>query len=105
MTTILYLIIEGVRNDPETLIPAKAKLCKLLGLLRRFMLISTVELNPSLVDYFVTITARLRWDEANELPQTRVGGPCPVCFQPLIVLDFSTLLEIHLACLWWNKRS
>lgn len=29
-----------------------------------------VELN--LVDYFVKVTARLRWDEANELPQTRV---------------------------------
>jgi hypothetical protein len=32
-----------------------------------------VKLVPSLVDYFVAITARLRWDEANELPQTRVG--------------------------------
>lgn len=31
-----------------------------------------VGLNPCIVDYLVTITARLRWDEANELPQTRV---------------------------------
>jgi hypothetical protein len=28
VTTILYLIIEGVRNDPETLIPAKEKICE-----------------------------------------------------------------------------
>lgn len=34
-----------------------------------------VELKPGLVDYFVTATARLRWDEANELPQTRVRIP------------------------------
>jgi hypothetical protein len=34
--------------------------------------LSSVGLNPSIIDYLVTITARLRWDEANELPQTRV---------------------------------
>jgi N1221-like protein len=37
------------------------------------VLTKLVKLLPSLVDYFVTITARLRWDEANELPQTRVS--------------------------------
>ena len=37
------------------------------------LLMNTVELNPGIVDFMITITARLRWDEANELPQTRVG--------------------------------
>ncbi len=34
-------------------------------------LTKVVELD--LIEYLVKITARLRWDEANELPQTRVG--------------------------------
>lgn len=57
VTNIMYLIIEGVRNDREYFPSAQTKLFKL---------------NPGLVDYFVTATARLRWDEANELPQTRI---------------------------------
>ncbi|TVY25608.1 Factor arrest protein [Lachnellula hyalina] len=57
VTTIMYLVIEGVRNDPVTLEYPRGKL---LGL------------NPGIVNYLVTITARLRWDEANELPQTRI---------------------------------
>ncbi|TAQ90665.1 hypothetical protein B7494_g964 [Chlorociboria aeruginascens] len=55
--TIMYLLIEGVRNDPVTLQSAHSKL---------------LELNPSLIDFFLTTTAKLRWDEACELPQTRV---------------------------------
>ncbi|KAG9232105.1 pheromone-dependent cell cycle arrest protein-like protein Far11 [Amylocarpus encephaloides] len=55
--TVEYLLIEGVRNDPVTLESPRIKL---------------LELNPSLVEYLVTVTARLRWDEANELPQTRI---------------------------------
>jgi hypothetical protein len=57
-----------------------------------------VELKPGLVDYFVTTTARLRWDEANELPQTRV---CVPCGEELRTdrLDLPPLLEICPACL------
>ncbi|CZR60220.1 probable Protein required for hyphal anastomosis (HAM-2) [Phialocephala subalpina] len=57
VTTIIYLIIEGIRNDPVGMEVPRTKV---------------LEMNPGLVDYFVTITARLRWDEANELPQTRI---------------------------------
>ena len=57
VTTIIYLIIEGIRNDPVGLELSRTKV---------------LEMNPSLVNYFVAITARLRWDEANELPQTRI---------------------------------
>jgi hypothetical protein len=69
------------------------------------MLISEVELNPSLVDYFLTITARLRWDEANELPQTRVCAPLISHFQSLTVVDLPALLEIHLTRFRRNCRS
>ncbi len=54
-------------------------------------LTSAVKLVPSLVDYFVTITARLRWDEANELPQTRVSLRfVPRIFTNLIRFFFSS---------------
>lgn len=55
--TIFYLIIEGTRNDPTTLVSTRSKL---------------LALNPSLMDFMTTITARLRWDEASDLPQTRI---------------------------------
>ncbi|KAH8600939.1 hypothetical protein B0O99DRAFT_293990 [Bisporella sp. PMI_857] len=57
VTTIVYLIIEGVRKDLDSLGSVRSKL---------------YALEPGLVQYFVIITARLRWDEANELPQTRI---------------------------------
>jgi len=72
VTTIIYLVIEGVRNDPSILDPARARLSSSLYPDITPKLTVPVELLPSLVDYFVSITARLRWDEANELPQTRV---------------------------------
>ncbi|RDW89121.1 putative HAM-2 [Coleophoma cylindrospora] len=57
VTTIMYVIIEVVRNDPTSHEFAQTKI---------------FELNPSIVNYFMTITARLRWDEGNEMPQTRI---------------------------------
>jgi hypothetical protein len=32
----------------------------------------TVNLNPSLVDYMIMATTRVRWDEGNFLPQCQV---------------------------------
>ena len=32
-----------------------------------------VDLNPNLLIYLMSITAKLRWDETNEMPQTRVS--------------------------------
>ncbi|EDN93237.1 hypothetical protein SS1G_09103 [Sclerotinia sclerotiorum 1980 UF-70] len=58
--TIFYLTIEGVRCHPESLDVAKKTL---------------LDLQPSIVHYLLTISGKLRWDEANELPQTRVSIP------------------------------
>ena len=57
VTNVMYLIVEGIRNDRQHFPSAEAKL---------------LELRPGIVDYFLTTTSRLRWDEANELPQTRI---------------------------------
>ncbi|KAH8682794.1 pheromone-dependent cell cycle arrest protein-like protein Far11 [Tricladium varicosporioides] len=76
VTTITYLMLEGVRSDPSALESPRMKL---------------LELNPSLVDYLVTITARLRWDEANELPQTRIF----LLFWKAILLVFGGTNEVN----------
>lgn len=73
VTTIFYLLIEGVREGPDVLSAVRSKLCMRSTTLFMKTLTNVVELNPSLVEYFVTVTAKLRWDEANELPQTRVS--------------------------------
>lgn len=78
VTTIIYLIIEGIRNDPVGLKSARTKI---------------LELDPGLVNYLVSITARLRWDEANELPQTRIF----LLFWKSILLVFGGTPEIDAA--------
>ncbi|RDL35404.1 Protein required for hyphal anastomosis (HAM-2) [Venustampulla echinocandica] len=75
VTTITYLLIESVRDDPITLESPRMKL---------------LELNPNLVDYLVTVTARLRWDEANELPQTRIF----LLFWKAVLLVFGGAAEV-----------
>ncbi|CAG8976956.1 hypothetical protein HYALB_00010938 [Hymenoscyphus albidus] len=72
VTTIEYLLIEGIRNDPVTLDSPRIKLCVYTYPNENARLISVVELNPGLLEYLINVTARLRWDEANELPQTRI---------------------------------
>ncbi|KAI9746373.1 MAG: Factor arrest protein 11 [Claussenomyces sp. TS43310] len=57
VTTILYMVIETTRYDTAALQSTCNDLRKL---------------NPSIVDYLVNAVAKLRWDEANELPQTRI---------------------------------
>ncbi|KAL3422395.1 transmembrane hyphal anastomosis protein ham2 far11 [Phlyctema vagabunda] len=75
VTTILYVIIEGVRHDAEN---QQLALGKLLAL------------EPGLVNYFLMITARLRWDEANELPQTRIF----LLFWKSVLLIFGGTAEV-----------
>jgi N1221-like protein len=58
VTTILYILVESARNDLEGLVATQKELRSL---------------NPYLVNYLVTVTAKLRWDDNNELPQTRVS--------------------------------
>ncbi|KAJ5033355.1 uncharacterized protein L3040_008473 [Drepanopeziza brunnea f. sp. 'multigermtubi'] len=55
VTTVMYLIIEGIRNDPIGLASAREKL---------------LELN--VVNYFIRMTARIRWTDCNDPPQTRI---------------------------------
>ncbi|KAH6715055.1 pheromone-dependent cell cycle arrest protein-like protein Far11 [Leptodontidium sp. MPI-SDFR-AT-0119] len=74
VTTVVYVIVEGIRNDPVGLASARQQI---------------LELN--LVDYFVKVTARLRWDEANELPQTRIF----LLFWKSILLVFGGSAEIE----------
>ncbi|ESZ89593.1 hypothetical protein SBOR_10022 [Sclerotinia borealis F-4128] len=73
--TIFYLTIEGVRCHTETLDIARKKL---------------LELDPIIVNYLLTITGKLRWDEANELPQTRIF----LLFWKSILLVFGGTKEI-----------
>jgi hypothetical protein len=37
------------------------------------LIISQANLSPDLVNYLATVTAKLRWDDASDLPQTRVS--------------------------------
>ncbi|KAF7926306.1 uncharacterized protein EAE98_006601 [Botrytis deweyae] len=73
--TIFYLTIEGVRCHTESLDLARKTL---LGL------------EPNIVHYLLTITGKLRWDEANELPQTRIF----LLFWKSILLVFGGTKEI-----------
>ncbi|RFU27392.1 hypothetical protein B7463_g8937, partial [Scytalidium lignicola] len=74
-TTIMYLFIESARSDPTALEPARNAL---------------LELKPPLVSSMVTVTAKLRWDEANELPQTRIF----LLFWKSILLVFGGMDEL-----------
>ncbi|KAF7889152.1 hypothetical protein EAF00_009452 [Botryotinia globosa] len=73
--TIFYLTIEGVRCHTES-----------LDLARNILL----GLEPNIVHYLLTITGKLRWDEANELPQTRIF----LLFWKSILLVFGGTKEI-----------
>ncbi|KAB8291746.1 hypothetical protein EYC80_006541 [Monilinia laxa] len=73
--TIFYLTIEGARCHTESLDIARNKF---------------VDLEPNIVNYFLTITGKLRWDEANELPQTRIF----LLFWKSILLVFGGTKEI-----------
>lgn len=75
VTTILYILIETTRTFPKLLSSA---------------VIALGSLNPGLADYFVAATAKLRWDEGNELPQTRIF----LLFWKSILLVFGGTAEI-----------
>ena len=97
MTTVLYLIIEGIRNDPVGLASARKGLgWSAFTQSPSKELTMTVELK--IVEYLVQITARLRWDEANELPQTRVSFELNLkAF--LMLSDLSAILEVDFGLL------
>ncbi|KAF7548229.1 hypothetical protein G7046_g8750 [Stylonectria norvegica] len=57
LMTIMYIAIQETLNDPEDMSSTYRKL---------------LELNPSLVDYMLTATSKLRWDEQNAMPHTQI---------------------------------
>ncbi|KAH6892122.1 hypothetical protein B0T10DRAFT_483065 [Thelonectria olida] len=57
LMTIMYIAVQETLNDPEDMSSTYGKL---------------LELNPSLVDYMLTATSKLRWDEQNVMPHTQI---------------------------------
>jgi hypothetical protein len=75
VTTIMYILIESARNDAVRLAATYKELGKCHVIIKSKFLANPyiALLDPRLVDYFLTAVAKLRWDDANELPQTRVN--------------------------------
>ncbi|KAH7152394.1 hypothetical protein B0J13DRAFT_262415 [Dactylonectria estremocensis] len=57
LMTIMYIAIQETLNDPEDMSLTYGKL---------------LELNPSLVDFMLTATSKLRWDEQSLMPHTQI---------------------------------
>ncbi|RDA93449.1 hypothetical protein CP533_2652 [Ophiocordyceps camponoti-saundersi (nom. inval.)] len=57
LMTIMYITIQETLNDPDDMSSSYGKL---------------LELNPSLVDFMLTATSKLRWDEQNTMPHTQI---------------------------------
>ncbi|VUC21525.1 unnamed protein product [Clonostachys rosea] len=57
LMTILYVCIQETLNDPEDMSSAYNKL---------------LDLNPSLVDFMMTATSKLRWDDHNIMPHMQI---------------------------------
>ncbi|KAL6855777.1 hypothetical protein J3F83DRAFT_753468 [Trichoderma novae-zelandiae] len=57
LLTIMYIVVQETLNDPQDMSSTEAKL---------------LELNPSLVDFMMLATSKLRWDEQNTMPHTQI---------------------------------
>lgn len=57
LMTIMYITLQETLNDPEDMSSSYGKL---------------LHLKPSLVDYMMLTTSKLRWDEQNVMPQTQI---------------------------------
>ncbi|KAI9158689.1 Striatin-interacting protein [Paramyrothecium foliicola] len=57
LMTIIYIAIQETLNDPEEMSSTYGKL---------------LELNPSLVDFMLLATSKLRWDEQGSMPHTQI---------------------------------
>ncbi|RFU78822.1 required for hyphal anastomosis ham-2 [Trichoderma arundinaceum] len=57
LLTIMYIVVQETLSDPEDMSSTHGKL---------------LELNPSLVDFLMLATSKLRWDEQNTMPHTQV---------------------------------
>jgi len=75
LMTIMYMSLQVALDDPEGMASVQANL---------------IQLNPSLVEFMLHATAKLRWDEACNLPQTQVF----LLFWKSILLVFGGTKEI-----------
>ncbi|KAH6611103.1 required for hyphal anastomosis ham-2 [Trichoderma cornu-damae] len=57
LLTIMYIVVQETLNDPEDMASTQGKL---------------LELSPSLVDFMMLATSKLRWDEQNTMPHTQI---------------------------------
>ncbi|KND93949.1 Striatin-interacting protein 1 [Tolypocladium ophioglossoides CBS 100239] len=56
LMTIMYIVIQETLSDPEDMSSSYGKL---------------LDLNPSLVEFMLTATSKLRWDEQSTMPHTQ----------------------------------
>ncbi|KAK0392391.1 hypothetical protein NLU13_1886 [Sarocladium strictum] len=75
LMTIMYIAIQTTLNDPEDMSMAHGKL---------------LELNPSLVDFMLIATSKLRWDDQLAMPHTQIF----LLFWKSILLVFGGLDEL-----------
>ncbi|KEY69794.1 hypothetical protein S7711_03772 [Stachybotrys chartarum IBT 7711] len=75
LMTIMYIAIQETLNDPDDMSSTYGKL---------------LELNPSLVDFMLTATSKLRWEEQNSMPLTQIF----LLFWKSILLVFGGLKEL-----------
>ncbi|PFH59318.1 hypothetical protein XA68_12519 [Ophiocordyceps unilateralis] len=76
LMTIMYITIQETLNDPDDMSSSYGKL---------------LELNPSLVDFMLTATSKLRWDEQNTMPHTQIF----LLFWKSILLVFGGSKELN----------
>lgn len=85
LMTIVYIAIQETLNDPDHMsdVHQKLRMCQapplelIAAVFGANSLDGVVELNPSLVDFMLTTTSRLRWDEQNTMPHTQVRLAAP----------------------------
>ncbi|OAQ63390.1 pheromone-dependent cell cycle arrest protein Far11 [Pochonia chlamydosporia 170] len=75
LMTIMYIAIQETLNDPEDMASSYRAL---------------LELNPSLVDFMLTATSKLRWDEQNTMPLTQIF----LLFWKTILLVFGGIQDL-----------
>ena len=79
LMTIMYIAIQETLSDPEDMSSAYGKLRASPHTApphHSFSVLTDpgpVELNPSLVDFMLTATSKLRWDEQSTMPHTQVS--------------------------------
>lgn len=105
LMTIMYIAIQEALSDPEDMSSSynKLRMSRIPPPLSSRQVCADctnchkVELNPSLVDFMLTATSKLRWDEQSTMPHMQVMTiPFTAIYtSPLTETDFPAVLEIH----------